>query len=220
MVTVYDTDDEAFDLWHKEVGVPKDKIVRIGDKPGGGSDNFWQMGDTGPCGPCTEIFYDHGAHIPGGPPGSPDADGDRWVEIWNLVFMQFDRSADGKLTPLPKPSVDTGTGLERMAAVMQGVTKNYEIDLFKNLMKAAANARRHERSDQRQPARDRGSHPRVHVPHRRRRDAFERRPRLRAPPHHPARDPSRLQARHQGRVLLQARRDARRGNGRARIPSS
>jgi alanyl-tRNA synthetase len=138
MVTVYATDDEAFDLWHQEAGVPKDKIVRIGDKPGGGSDNFWQMGDTGPCGPCTEIFYDHGAHIPGGPPGSPDADGDRWIEIWNLVFMQFDRAADGKLTPLPKPSVDTGAGLERMSAVMQGVTNNYDIDLFKNLVKAAA----------------------------------------------------------------------------------
>jgi alanyl-tRNA synthetase len=138
MVTVYATDDEAFDLWHKEAGVPKEKIVRIGDKPGGGSDNFWQMGDTGPCGPCTEIFYDHGAQIAGGPPGSPDADGDRWVEIWNLVFMQFDRSADGKLTPLPKPSVDTGAGLERMSAVMQGVTNNYDIDLFKNLVKAAA----------------------------------------------------------------------------------
>jgi alanyl-tRNA synthetase len=138
MVTVYSTDDEAFDLWHKEVGLPKEKIVRIGDKPGGGSDNFWQMGDTGPCGPCSEIFYDHGGHIPGGPPGSPDADGDRWIEIWNLVFMQFDRSADGKLTPLPKPSVDTGAGLERMSAVMQGVTNNYDIDLFKNLVKAAA----------------------------------------------------------------------------------
>ena len=122
----------------RKSALPTDKIVRIGDKPGGGSDNFWQMGDTGPCGPCTEIFFDHGAHIPGGPPGSPDADGDRWVEIWNLVFMQFDRSADGKLTPLPKPSVDTGAGLERVSAVMQGVTNNYDIDLFKNLVKAAA----------------------------------------------------------------------------------
>jgi len=138
MVTVYATDDEAFDLWHKMIGLPADKIVRIGDKPGGGSDNFWQMGETGPCGPCSEIFFNHGEHIPGGPPGSPDADGDRWVEIWNLVFMQFDRSADGKLTPLPKPSVDTGAGLERMSAVMQGVTNNYDIDLFKNLVKAAA----------------------------------------------------------------------------------
>ncbi len=143
MVTVYHTDDEAFDIWHKEIGLPADRIVRIGDKPGGGSDNFWQMGDTGPCGPCTEIFYDHGAHIPGGPPGSPDADGDRWIEIWNLVFMQFDRSADGVLTPLPKPSVDTGMGLERTAAVMQGVHSNYEIDLFVNLIKAAADATQH-----------------------------------------------------------------------------
>jgi alanyl-tRNA synthetase len=138
MVTVYQTDDEAFELWNKMIGLPPEKIVRIGDKPGGGSDNFWQMGDTGPCGPCSEIFYDHGSHIPGGPPGSPDADGDRWIEIWNLVFMQFDRSADGKLSPLPKPSVDTGAGLERMSAVMQGVTNNYDIDLFKNLVKAAA----------------------------------------------------------------------------------
>ncbi len=142
MVTVYHTDDEAYDIWHKEVGVAADRIVRIGDKPGGGSDNFWQMGETGPCGPCTEIFYDHGAHIPGGPPGSPDADGDRWIEIWNLVFMQFDRSADGVLAPLPKPSVDTGMGLERTAAVMQGVHSNYEIDLFVNLIKAAATATR------------------------------------------------------------------------------
>ncbi|HKE96551.1 MAG TPA: alanine--tRNA ligase, partial [Povalibacter sp.] len=140
MVTVYHTDDEAYDIWHRQVGLPADRIVRIGDKPGGGSDNFWQMGETGPCGPCTEIFYDHGADIPGGPPGSADADGDRWIEIWNLVFMQFDRSADGVLTPLPKPSVDTGMGLERTAAVMQGVHSNYEIDLFVNLIKAAAQA--------------------------------------------------------------------------------
>jgi alanyl-tRNA synthetase len=140
MVTVYHTDDEAYDIWNKDVGVPADRIVRIGDKPGGGSDNFWQMGETGPCGPCSEIFYDHGADIPGGPPGSPDADGDRWIEIWNLVFMQFDRSAEGQLTPLPKPSVDTGMGLERTAAVMQGVHSNYEIDLFVNLIKAAAAA--------------------------------------------------------------------------------
>jgi alanyl-tRNA synthetase len=137
MVTVYKTDDEAFDLWNKMIGLPAEKIVRIGDKPGGGSDNFWQMGETGPCGPCTEIFYDHGAHIKGGKPGDPDDDGDRWVEIWNLVFMQFDRSADGKLTPLPKPSVDTGAGLERVSAVMQGVTNNYDIDIFVDLIKDA-----------------------------------------------------------------------------------
>ena len=140
MVTVYHTDQQAFDIWHKEIGLPENRIVRIGDKPGGGSDNFWQMGETGPCGPCSEIFYDHGADIPGGPPGSPDDDGDRWIEIWNLVFMQFDRSAEGVLTALPKPSVDTGMGLERTAAVMQGVHSNYEIDLFVNLIKAAADA--------------------------------------------------------------------------------
>ena len=138
MVTVYHTDDEAFGIWNKVAGVPADRIVRIGDKKTGGSDNFWQMGDTGPCGPCTEIFYDHGAHIPGGPPGSPDEDGDRWIEIWNVVFMQYERGADGKLTPLPKPSVDTGMGLERVAAVMQGVHSNYEIDTFQGLIRAAA----------------------------------------------------------------------------------
>src|SRR3954468_10228754 len=137
-VTVYETDDEAYDVWANEIRVPRERITRIGDKPGGGSDNFWQMGETGPCGPCSEIFYDHGAEIPGGPPGTAEADGDRWIEIWNLVFMQFDRSADGVLNPLPKPSVDTGAGLERVAAVMQGVTNNYDIDLFKNLVKAAA----------------------------------------------------------------------------------
>ena len=138
MVTVYHTDDEAFEIWNKGIGLAAERIVRIGDKPGGGSDNFWQMGDTGPCGPCSEIFYDHGADVPGGPPGSPNEDGDRWIEIWNLVFMQYNRSADGKLTPLPKPSVDTGMGLERTAAVMQGVHSNYEIDLFAHLISAVA----------------------------------------------------------------------------------
>jgi alanyl-tRNA synthetase len=140
MVTVYHTDDEAFDLWHKDIGLSAQRIVRIGDKAGGGSDNFWQMGDTGPCGPCTEIFYDHGPSVAGGPPGSPDEDGDRWVEICNLVFMQFDRDATGTLKPLPKPSVDTGMGLERMTTVMQGVHSNFEIDLFQNLIRAAAAA--------------------------------------------------------------------------------
>jgi len=138
MVTVYKTDDEAFKVWTRDVGLSADRVVRIGDKPGGGSDNFWQMGETGPCGPCSEIFYDHGPGISGGPPGTADSEGDRWVEIWNLVFMQFDRSAEGVLTPLPKPSVDTGMGLERIAAVMQGVHSNYEIDLFRDLIKAAA----------------------------------------------------------------------------------
>ena len=140
-VTVYTTDDEAYQVWADEIKVPRERIARIGDKPGGKryeSDNFWAMGDTGPCGPCSEIFYDHGPEIAGGPPGTPDQDGDRYIEIWNLVFMQFDRSADGVLTPLPKPSVDTGMGLERLAAVMQGVHSNYEIDLFQNLIKAAA----------------------------------------------------------------------------------
>ena len=137
-VTVYQTDDEAFDIWSKQIGVPVERIVRIGDKPGGGSDNFWQMADTGPCGPCSEIFYDHGAEVAGGPPGSADADGDRYIEIWNLVFMQFNRDDKGVLHPLPKPSVDTGMGLERIAAVMQHVHSNYEIDLFQALIKAAA----------------------------------------------------------------------------------
>jgi alanyl-tRNA synthetase len=140
MVTVYAEDDEAYDIWNKEVGVPADKIVRIGDNKGAryASDNFWMMGDTGPCGPCTEIFYDHGAHIPGGPPGSPDEDGDRFIEIWNNVFMQFNRDEAGGMHPLPKPSVDTGMGLERISAVLQGVHANYEIDLFQALIKAAA----------------------------------------------------------------------------------
>ncbi|SEP80209.1 alanyl-tRNA synthetase [Ectothiorhodospira magna] len=135
-VTVYQTDDEAYDIWTREVGIPLHRITRIGDKPGGGSDNFWQMGDTGPCGPCTEIFYDHGPQVWGGPPGSPEEDGDRYIEIWNLVFMQYDRDQDGRLNPLPRPSVDTGMGLERLAAVMQGVHSNYDIDLFQHLLAA------------------------------------------------------------------------------------
>ncbi|SMB26757.1 alanyl-tRNA synthetase [Sterolibacterium denitrificans] len=139
-VTVYAEDDEAYDIWAREVGVPVERIVRIGDNKGAryASDNFWQMADTGPCGPCSEIFYDHGAEIPGGPPGSPDEDGDRYIEIWNLVFMQFNRDEAGVLHPLPKPSVDTGMGLERIAAVLQHVHSNYEIDLFQQLIKAAA----------------------------------------------------------------------------------
>ncbi len=139
-ITVYHTDDEAYDHWHKVIGVPADRIIRIGDNKGApyASDNFWQMADTGPCGPCSEIFFDHGAHIAGGPPGSPDEDGDRYIEIWNLVFMQFERHADGRLTPLPKPCVDTGMGLERLSAVLQQVHSNYEIDSFVHLLKAAA----------------------------------------------------------------------------------
>jgi alanyl-tRNA synthetase len=138
LVTVYHTDDEAFDIWNKEIGLAPERIVRIGDKADGSSDNFWQMGDTGPCGPCSEIFYDHGPAVAGGPPGSPDQDGDRWVEVANLVFMQFDRDASGTLHALPKPSVDTGMGLERMTTVLQGVHSIYEIDLFQGLIQAAA----------------------------------------------------------------------------------
>ncbi|MCB4321312.1 alanine--tRNA ligase [Alcaligenes sp. 13f] len=139
-VTVYQEDDEAYDIWASEIGVPKERIIRIGDKGGVryNSDNFWQMADTGPCGPCSEIFYDHGADVWGGPPGSPEEDGDRYIEVWNLVFMQFERSADGTMTPLPKPCVDTGMGLERISAVLQHVHSNYEIDLFQSLIQAAA----------------------------------------------------------------------------------
>ncbi|MGP2544250.1 alanine--tRNA ligase [Yersinia sp. 2541 StPb PI] len=141
-VTVYETDDEAYEIWANDVSVPRERIIRIGDNKGGAfaSDNFWQMGDTGPCGPCTEIFFDHGDHIWGGPPGSAEEDGDRYIEIWNLVFMQFNRQSDGTMLPLPKPSVDTGMGLERIAAVLQHVNSNYEIDLFRDLIKAVAQA--------------------------------------------------------------------------------
>ncbi|GLR70679.1 alanine--tRNA ligase [Agaribacter marinus] len=134
LVTIYHTDNDAFDIWHKIIGLPEEKIIRIDT-----SDNFWSMGDTGPCGPCSEIFYDHGEHIWGGPPGSPEEDGDRFIEIWNLVFMQFNRQADGEMLPLPKPSIDTGMGLERISAILQNVHSNYEIDLFQSLIKSAAN---------------------------------------------------------------------------------
>ena len=139
-VTVYAEDDEAYDIWTKEMGLAAERVIRIGDNKGAryASDNFWMMGDTGPCGPCTEIFYDHGAHIPGGLPGTPEEDGDRFIEIWNNVFMQFNRDEAGVMHPLPKPSVDTGMGLERISAVLQGVHANYEIDLFQALIKAAA----------------------------------------------------------------------------------
>ncbi|QAV23946.1 alanine--tRNA ligase [Proteus hauseri] len=139
-VTVYASDDEAYDIWNKEIGIPQERIIRIGDNKGApfASDNFWQMGDTGPCGPCTEIFYDHGDHIWGGPPGSPEEDGDRYIEIWNIVFMQFNRKSDGTMDPLPKPSVDTGMGLERITAVLQHVNSNYDIDLFRSLIESVA----------------------------------------------------------------------------------
>ena len=140
LATVYQEDDEAYDIWTKEIGLPPERVIRIGDNKGGRykSDNFWMMADTGPCGPCSEIFYDHGPHIPGGPPGSPDEDGDRFIEIWNNVFMQFDMKEDGSVTPLPAPCVDTGMGLERLAAILQHVHSNYEIDIFAALIKAAA----------------------------------------------------------------------------------
>ena len=140
LATVYEEDDEAYDIWTKEIGLPADRVIRIGDNKGGRykSDNFWMMADTGPCGPCSEIFYDHGPHIPGGPPGSPEEDGDRFIEIWNNVFMQFNMAEDGSVTPLPAPCVDTGMGLERLAAILQHVHSNYEIDLFDTLIKAAA----------------------------------------------------------------------------------
>ncbi|MBW8185533.1 alanine--tRNA ligase [Shewanella nanhaiensis] len=139
-VTIYETDDEAFDIWTKEIGVPAESLIRIGDNKGApyASDNFWQMGDTGPCGPCSEIFYDHGDHIWGGRPGTPEEDGDRFIEIWNIVFMQYNRQASGEMLPLPKPSVDTGMGIERIAAIMQGVHSNYEIDIFQALIKKTA----------------------------------------------------------------------------------
>ena len=208
-VTVYQDDDEAAKIWIEEIGVPADRLTRLGEKS-----NFWAMGDTGPCGPCSEIFYDHGAHMPGGPPGSPDEDGDRYVEIWNLVFMQFERSADGTLTPLPKPSVDTGMGLERICAVMQGVQSNYDIDLFQHLVEAAARAARHAGSDQPFIARDRRPHPRLLLPGGRRRHAFERRPWLCAPPHHAARDAPRAQVRRRADVLRRAAAGAHRSDGR------
>src|SRR5699024_3379661 len=140
LATVYHTDDEAYAIWRDDIRLPPERIIRIGDNLGApfAADNFWQMADTGPCGPSSEIFYDHGPHIPGGRPGSPDEDGDRFIEIWNLVFMQFDRQPDGSLQPLPAPCVDTGMGLERLAAILQGVHSNYEIDLFQRLIKAAA----------------------------------------------------------------------------------
>ncbi|MCK5917483.1 MAG: alanine--tRNA ligase, partial [Cocleimonas sp.] len=132
-ITVFEDDDEAADIWLNTIGIAPERLSRIGAK-----DNFWQMGDTGPCGPCTEIFYDHGEHIWGGPPGTPEEDGDRYIEIWNLVFMQYNRAQDGTMTPLPKPSVDTGMGLERLAAILQDGHSNYDIDLFHNLLKAIA----------------------------------------------------------------------------------
>ena len=188
--------------------MPAERIIRIGDNKGAryASDNFWQMADTGPCGPCTEIFYDHGPEVWGGPPGSPEEDGDRYIEIWNLVFMQFNRDAQGNMTPLPKPCVDTGMGLERLAAVLQHVHSNYEIDLFQDLIKAAARETGATDLDEQLAEGDRRPHPRVLVPDRRRRDSRQRRPRLRAAPDRAPRDPPRLQAGPARAVLPQAGR--------------
>ncbi len=205
LATVYAEDDEAYDIWTKEIGLPPERVIRIGDNKGGRykSDNFWMMADTGPCGPCSEIFYDHGPGIPGGPPGSPDEDGDRFIEIWNNVFMQFDMKEDGSVSPLPAPCVDTGMGLERLAAILQHVHSNYEIDLFDALIKAAARDR-HERPGQPLAQGHRRPHPRHRLPGGRRRDPQQRGPGLRAAPHRAPRHPSRLQAGPQDAVLPQA----------------
>ncbi len=215
-VTVYAEDDEAYDIWTKEIGVPAERVIRIGDNKGAryASDNFWMMGDTGPCGPCTEIFYDHGEHIWGGPPGSEDEDGDRYIEIWNNVFMQFNRDEAGVMHPLPKPSVDTGMGLERVSAVLQRVHANYEIDLFQALIKAAARETSDADMDSPSLARAGRPHPRLRLPARRRRDSGQRRPRLRPAPHHPPRHPPWLETRRARGLLPQAGAGPRRRNGR------
>ena len=181
LITVYAEDDEAFALWRKIAGLPESRILRIPT-----SDNFWAMGDTGPCGPCSEIFYDHGPEVPGGPPGSPDEDGDRFIEIWNLVFMQFEQIAPGRREPLPRPSIDTGMGLERIAAVLQGLHDNYDIDLFRPHHPGERGADRHARDRPAPPLAqgDRRSPARLLVPDRRRRHALERGARLRAAPDH------------------------------------
>ena len=181
LATVYASDDEAFELWRKIAGLDERRIIRIGT-----SDNFWAMGDTGPCGPCSEIFYDHGAHIPGGPPGSPDEDGDRWVEIWNLVFMQYEQVDKATRLDLPRPSIDTGMGLERIAAVLQGKTDNYDIDVFEALIGAVGRADRRPRRRCQPPLAQGDRRPSAlqRLPDRRRRHAGQRGPRLRAAPDH------------------------------------
>ena len=204
--TVYIDDDQAFDLWKKIAGLPESRIIRIA-----GSDNFWAMGDTGPCGPCSEIFYDHGDQIPGGPPGSPDADGDRFIEIWNLVFMQYEQLPGGKRIDLPKPSIDTGMGLERIAAVLQGVHDNYEIDLFRAMIAAIAELterRRRTRSAEGLAPGHRRSSARLRFPDRRRRAALERGARLRAAPHHAPRHAPRRAAGRARAADVEARADA------------
>ena len=215
-VTVYFEDDEAYDIWAKEIGVPAERIIRIGDNKGSryASDNFWQMADVGPCGPCTEIFYDHGADIPGGPPGSPDEDGDRFIEIWNLVFMQFYRDEAGVMNKLPKPCVDTGMGLERLAAVLQHVHSNYEIDLFQALIKRRCPRDRRDRPGKQVAARDRRPHPRRCLLDRRRHHSRPRRPWLRPAPHHPPRPAPRPHAGPEQALLLQAGGRPRHRDGR------
>ncbi len=212
-VTVYAEDDEAYDIWHKDVGLPAERIVRIGDNKGAryASDNFWMMGDTGPCGPCTEIFYDHGPEVAGGPPGSPDEDGDRYIEIWNNVFMQFNRDEAGVMHKLPKPSVDTGMGLERVTAVLQRVHSQLRDRPVRRAARGGQEGGRRIgreglRCREPEPQGDRRPHPRLCLHGRRRRDPGQRRPRLRAAPHRPARDPPRLQAGRAQALLLQAGR--------------
>ncbi len=215
-VTVYAEDDEAHGIWADEVGVPGERIVRIGDNKGAryASDNFWQMADTGPCGPCSEIFYDHGPEVEGGPPGSPGEDGDRYIEIWNLVFMQFERDAAGVLTPLPRPCVDTGMGLERLAAVLQHVHSNYEIDLFQDLIAAAA--RETGAGELREPLAqgDRRPHPRLRISRGRWRDSRQRGARLRAAQDRAPRAAPRPQARPRRPVLPPSGRGPRPRDGR------
>ena len=199
LVTVYADDDEAFDLWHKIAGLDERRIIRIGT-----SDNFWAMGDTGPCGPCSEIFFDHGDHIPGGPPGSPDEDGDRWVEIWNLVFMQYEQVDKATRLDLPRPSIDTGMGLERIAAVLQGKTDNYDIDVFEALIAASSALHRRACGGRRPPFAQGDRRPSAlqRLPDRRRRHAGQRGPRLRAAPDHAPRHAPRPAARRQGAAAL------------------
>ena len=191
LITVYSEDEDAFKLWKKIAGLPEKKILKIST-----SDNFWAMGETGPCGPCSEIFYDHGPEIPGGPPGSADAEGDRFIEIWNLVFMQYEQQAGGQRAPLPKPSIDTGMGLERIAAVLQGTHDNYEIDLFRALIHASVDLTGVDGRGrpQGEPPGDRRSSARFRLSRRRRRAALERGPRLRAPAHHAPRHAPRTAA--------------------------
>ena len=216
LVTVYIDDDDAFKLWKKIAGLPDSKILRIA-----GDDNFWAMGETGPCGPCSEIFYDHGSHIPGGPPGSPDAEGDRFIEIWNLVFMQYEQLEGGKRVDLPRPSIDTGMGLERIAAVLQGTHDNYAIDLFATLIRAIADLTG---VDPRRAAKGIApGHCRsfacIFIPDRRRRSAVQRGPRLRAPPHHAAGHAPRRTARRERSVDVETGAGAhpRNGSGLSRI---